>query len=275
MTEPSLIDVLSLASVAGVLEAAAPRGLSNAAQATPPEKGAPFGGLMAALAARAMRDGLDLQAPLRTLTVQFLASARFEQAVQFRPRLARGGRNVAYTGLDADQAGRPILQAMATWGRDSAAEALSPLRASPPPIDTLDPDHRIKGPMAPYFTNYVDFVFTGRPNILGGNRGKPVVERLWMRTKDGLPLDQERLCFLLDALYPPAWTAFRRPPMMTSVDLRYDILTDPTPDLCPDGWAFFEYRLTDHGLGWSMDDCACWGTDGTPLALARQRRKLL
>ena len=42
-----------------------------------------------------------------------------------------------------------------------------------------------------------------------------------------------------------------------------------------DGWAFFEYRLTDHGLGWSMDDCACWGADGTPLALARQRRKLL
>ncbi len=275
MTEPSLTDVLFLASGDGALEGVAPRGLSNAAVSNAPEKGAPFGGLMAALAARAMREGLDLQAPLRTLTVQFLASARFDQPVQFRPRMARGGRNVAYTGLDADQAGRPILQAMATWGRDSQAETLSPLRAAPPPIAELDPEHRVKGPMAPHFTNYVDFVFEGRPNILGGNRGKPVVERLWMRTKDGLPLDQERLCFLLDALYPPAWTAFRRPPMMTSVDLRYDILTDPTPELCPDGWAFFEYRLTDHGLGWSMDDCACWGADGTPLAIARQRRKLL
>lgn len=275
MTEPSLSNVLSFASVDGLLEASAPRGLSNAARANPPEKGAPFGGLMAALAAQAMREGLDLQAPLRTLTVQFLAAARFEQPVQFRPRMARGGRNVAYTGLDADQSGRPILQAMATWGRDSETEALSPLLAPPPPIESLDPEHRLKGPMAPYFTDYVDFVFTGRPNILGGNLGKPVVERLWMRTKDGLPLDQERLCFLLDALYPPAWTAFRRPPMMTSVDLRYDILTDPTPDLCPDGWAFFEYRLADHGLGWSLDDCACWGADGTPLAIARQRRKLL
>lgn len=275
MIEPALTDVLALDSAGETLEARAPRGLSNAAQANPPEKGAPFGGLMAAFAARAMREGLGLESPLRTLTIQFLSAARFEQAVQFRPRMARGGRNVAYTGLDAEQAGRPILQAMATWGRDAEAEALNPLRAAPPPITGLNPENRLKGPMAPYFTSYVEFVFEGRPNILGGNWGKPVVERLWMRTRDGLPLDVDRLCFLLDALYPPAWTAFRRPPMMTSVDLRYDILTDPTPDLCPDGWAFFEYRLADHGLGWSIDDCTCWGADGTPIAIARQRRKLI
>ena len=62
---------------------------------------------------------------------------------------------------------------------------------------------------------------------------------------------------------------------MTSVDLRYDFLTDPTPENCPDGWAFFEYRLLDHGLGWSVDEATAWGADGRPLALARQRRKLL
>ena len=37
--------------------------------------------------------------------------------------------------------------------------------------------------------------------------------------------------------------------MMTSVDLRYDILTDPTPEQCPDGWAFFEFSLLDLGPG--------------------------
>lgn len=63
--------------------------------------------------------------------------------------------------------------------------------------------------------------------------------------------------------------------MMTSVDLRYDFLADPTPETAPDGWAFFEYRLLDHGLGWSVDEAVAWGVDGRPLALARQRRKLL
>ena len=63
--------------------------------------------------------------------------------------------------------------------------------------------------------------------------------------------------------------------MMTSVDLRYDFLANPTPETAPDGWAFFEYRLLDHGLGWSVDEAVAWGADGRPLALARQRRKLL
>ena len=96
-----------------------------------------------------------------------------------------------------------------------------------------------------------------------------------MRTNDGAPLDELRLCYLLDALYPPSWTALKAPPMMTTVDLRYDILTTPTAEVAPEGWAFFEFRMLDLGLGWTVDEAACWGADGTPLALSRQRRKLL
>lgn len=62
---------------------------------------------------------------------------------------------------------------------------------------------------------------------------------------------------------------------MTTVDLRYDILADPTPLTAPGGWAFFEFRMLDLGLGWTVDDVVCWGADGTPLALGRQRRKLI
>ena len=61
---------------------------------------------------------------------------------------------------------------------------------------------------------------------------------------------------------------------MATVDLRYDILADPTPDRCPDGWAFFEFRMLDFGLGWTVDEAIAWAQDGTPLALSRQRRKL-
>lgn len=260
----------------GVLAAHLSGDFSNGPISAPPEAGFPFGGLLAALCAGAMRQGLGIEAPLRSLTVQYLASARYGQALQFRPRLLRGGRRVAYAVVEAGQGSRLTHHASATYGADSETNAmLTPLLAPPPSLDSLAEAPGISGPLAPRFSEHVDYRFENGPNILGGNEGRPVVERVWMRVRDGAPLDELRLCYLLDALYPPVWSAFKAPPMMTTVDLRYDFLADPTPETAPDGWAFFEYRLLDHGLGWSVDEATAWGADGRPLALARQRRKLL
>lgn len=275
MTEADLLhDALTLTPDEDGLAAHLSGEFSNGPIAAPPEAGFPFGGLLAALCAGAMRQGLGIKAPLRSLSVQYLAAARYGQPIQFRPRLLRGGRNVAYAVVEGGQGSRLTHHASATYGVDGdSAETLSPLAAPPPALHRDAPG--LSGPMAPRFSQHVDYRFDGGPNILGGNEGKPAVERVWMRTRDGAPLDELRLSYLLDALYPPAWTAFKAPPMMTSVDLRYDFLGDPTPETAPDGWAFFEYRLLDHGLGWSVDEATAWGADGRPLAIARQRRKLL
>jgi len=249
---------------------------SNGPLGAPPEAGFPFGGLLAALCAEAMRRGLGIETPLRTLNVQYLAAAKYGQALTFRPRMLRGGRTVAYSALEAGQGERLTHHATATWGRDASdAALLAPLAAPPPTLDSLDPARTLKGPMQPRFAQHVEYRFEDGPNILGGNEGRAAVERLWMRTRDGAPLDEARLCYLLDALYPPAWTTTRSPPMMTTVDLRYDILATPSGASAPDGWAFFEFRMLDLGRGWTVDEAACWGADGTPLALARQRRKVL
>lgn len=259
----------------GGLSAPVPGHFSNGPSSMAPEKGFPFGGLLAALCAQSMRQGLALTAPLRTLSVQYLSAARFGEQVAFRPRLLRGGRNVLYAAVEAEQDGRMTHHATGTYGLDAAPPPLTPLHASPPPLDRLDPKATIRGPMSPHFAKHVEYRFDGGPNILGGNEGKPVIERTWMRMADGRPLDEVGLCYLLDALYPPAWTASKTPAAMTTVDLRIDILTDPTPQTAPDGWAFFEFRMLDLGLGWTVDEAIAWGADGTPLALSRQRRKLL
>lgn len=259
----------------GALSGAVPGHFSNGPNSLPPEKGFPFGGLLAALCAQGMRRGLALTAPLRSLSVQYLSAAKFGEPVAFRPRLLRGGRNVLYAAIEADQDGRMTHHATGTYGLDGATPPLSPLHQTPPPLDSLDPKATIHGPMAPHFSQHVEYRFDGGPNILGGNQGRPAVERTWMRMADGRALDEVALCFLLDALYPPAWTASRTPAAMTTVDLRIDILADPTPATAPDGWAFFEFRMLDLGLGWTVDEATAWGADGTPLALSRQRRKLL
>lgn len=282
MTTPAALAPLSLDQALafrplddGALSAVVAGDFSNGPSGAPAEKGFPFGGLLAALCAQGMRQGLSLTAPLRTLSVQYLSAARFGEPVAFRPRLLRGGRNVIYAAVEADQDGRMTHHATGTYGIDGTTPPLSPLHAPPPPLETLDPEARIGGPMAPHFARHVEYRFDGGPNILGGNEGQPVVERTWMRMADRRQLDEVGLCYLLDALYPPAWTASATPAPMTTVDLRIDILTDPTPRTAPDGWAFFEFRMLDLGLGWTVDEATAWGPDGTPLAISRQRRKLL
>ena len=87
MTQFALADALTLTDDGhGGLTARLDPGFSNAPQAMDPTKGAPFGGLMAALAAGAARQGLGLDTPLQTLSIQYLAAARFEPAT-FRPTL--------------------------------------------------------------------------------------------------------------------------------------------------------------------------------------------
>jgi len=139
MTEQTLAEALTLTDDGeGGLTARLTSGFSNAPQSAPQERGAPFGGLMAALAAGAMRQGLGIETPLQSLTVQYLAAARFEDAV-FTPTMDRGGRNVAYASVTGGQADRPAIQALGTWGRDVPGPVLTPLTASPIPVGDLDP----------------------------------------------------------------------------------------------------------------------------------------
>lgn len=248
---------------------------SNAPVSQPPTAGFPFGGLLAALCAGAMRREFGLDSALRTLSVQYLASAAYDTPLAFAPRLLRGGRTVAYTALDVTQDDRLTHHATATWGGDQPGAVLEPARTPPPPLATMDPKATIGGPLSPRFARYVDYLFDGGPNILGGNEGREPVERVWMRMKGGGPLDEAGLCYLLDALYPPSWTAFRRPPPMTTIDLRYDLFEAITPETAPDGWLFFEFRVLTLENGWTVDDAMAWLPDGHPLAASRQRRKLL
>ena len=247
---------------------------SNGPIGAPPEAGFPFGGLLAALCAAAMRQGLGVTAPLRTLSVQYLTAARYGEPLVLRPRLLRAGRSAAFAQVEAGQGDRLSNHATATYGPDAPGVAMRPLVLPPPPLDSLDPSKQLHGPMAPRFSQHVDYRFDGGPHILTGKNMRSAGERLWMRRGDGAPLDELGLCYLLDAIYPPVWTALDKPAAMSTVDLRYDILTDPTPETAPDGWAFFEFRMLDFGDGWTVDEATAWGADGTPLAMSRQRRRL-
>ncbi|MGH7020721.1 MAG: acyl-CoA thioesterase domain-containing protein, partial [Brevundimonas sp.] len=138
MTEADLLhDALALTPDENGLASHLSGEFSNGPIAAPPEAGFPFGGLLAALCAGAMRQGLAIKAPLRSLTVQYLAAAKYGQPIHFRPRMLRGGRNVAYAVVEGGQGSRLTHHASATYGADGdSAETLSPLSAPPPPLDS-------------------------------------------------------------------------------------------------------------------------------------------
>lgn len=274
MTQQTLEQALTLRpSAPGVLSADLHVDFSNGLITAPPEAGAPFGGLIAALTASAMVKALEITAPLRSLSVQYMTPARFGQALDFAPRLLRAGRGATFAQVDARQEHRLTNHATATFGDDVPGPALTPL-AAPPPLEALRTGGDLRGPLSPRFSQHVEYRFDGGAGILRPDPGRPAIERVWMRFRGDRPLDALALCYLLDAIYPPVWTVLERAASMSTVDLRYDILIDPTPALAPDGWAFFEFRTLDFGLGWTVDEATAWAVDGTPLALSRQRRKL-
>jgi len=275
MTLPSLADALILTPGPEGLMGAVDGEFSNGPIAMPPEKGFPFGGLLAALCANALRQGLELTAPLRSLSIQYLAAPAYDAPIVFTPRLMRGGRSAAFAGLDVRQGERLTHHAQATYGQDDRNAPVTPGPILPPPLlDSISPERTLHGPLAPRFSRYVDYRLDTGPSLLQGLPGDKAGERLWMRTNDGAPLDEARLCYLMDALYPPAWTAITKPLAMATVDLRYDFIADLTPETAPDGWAFFEFTLVDLGGGWTVDDLIVRSGDGRILALGRQRRKL-
>jgi acyl-CoA thioesterase len=248
---------------------------SNGPLGYPPEKGFPFGGLLAGLSANALRQGLGLTAPLRSLSIQYLSAPAYDTPVVFTPRLLRGGRSATFAALEVHQGDRLTHHAQAIYGDDDVhnLKVAGPV-VPPPPLDSIHPDRTLSGPMAPHFSQHVEYRLETGPSLLQGLPGDKAGERLWMRTKDGAPLDEARLCYLMDALYPPAWTAVTTPFRAATVDLRYDFIVDPTPETAPDGWAFFDFSLVDLGDGWTVDDLTVRDASGRILALGRQRRKL-
>ena len=275
MIQQTLAEALTLTDDGdGGLMARLTGDFSNAPQAMPQETGAPFGGLMTALAAGAMRQGLGIDTPLQSLTIQYLAAARFED-VRFTPTMTRGGRSVAYASVIGGQGDRAAVQALGTYGRDVHGPVLTPLVMAAPALEELEettPDPR----SYPWFKRYTENRFVDGDRLFGQNAGRTPEVSLWMRTTDHAPLDEARMLFLLDALYPTYWTALPAPPAMSaSVDLRADLLTELTPEVSPEGWALFRFTTRDVGGGWAVEDGVAWGPDGRPLALVRQRRKLM
>lgn len=273
MTHQTLDEALTLTPDGeGGLIAPMNGAFSNAPRMAPPERGSPFGGLMAALAAKAARESLGITTPLRTVATQFLIGAKFEP-MSITSELLRGGRSASYVSIRAGQPERLAMTGLVTFGAPGDGPELRAASITPPPLadqplTPLDPQ------FGPHFTDHVEHRFVGGIQLFGRNETDRM--GVWMRTVDGKPLDEARLAFLLDATFPVYWTMLPAPPAISATaDLRYDFFGPIPEDAAPDGWVYFEFVSRDSHGGWTVEDATAWAPDGRPLAVGRQLRKVL
>ncbi|MBC6982617.1 acyl-CoA thioesterase II [Caulobacter sp. 17J80-11] len=257
----------------GGLVALPPLRLSNARMEASPERGGPNGGYLAALAIRAAEQALTPGAPVRTVSVQYLAKPDFAPLTLEASRL-RGARTTTFAQVAAHQDGETRFTAGVTFGQDAASPAHRPASrpagiAQPEGLAPLD----LPPAIVPHFTQLADY----RPAGAGFPfaNGEEAVIRIWMRLNDGLPLDAARLAFLFDAVFPSFYAVTDRPWPAATVDLRYDFARPLTPDVAPDGWALFEFTTRDWANGWAVEDGTAWNRAGELLGVARQLRKVL
>lgn len=248
-------------------------GFSNAPMSLSAERGGPLGGLLAGLVVEAARQQLSLAAPLQSLSMQFMAPARFAP-IAFKAQRVRGGRSIAYVAIEGVQGRRQVIAAQALFSTDAAGPAMAPLRRAPPaPVEALSSDDR-QDSARPYFSRHFEYRFEHASRLGCGEL--PAFEQVWMRARDPAWLDEARLCVLLDAIYPTFLTSLTGPvPVAVTTGLHYEILAPLTPATSPDGWTFATFATQHLGAGWAVEDAVAYDRGGTPIALARQRRKLI
>ena len=228
---------------------------------------------MAGLAVQAARQQLSLEAPLQSLSMQFMSPARFGP-IDLQAQRIRGGRSIAYVAVEAVQGPRQVLAAQALFASDAEGPLIAPLRRTPPaPVEALSSDDP-QSCAVPYFSRHFEYRFEQASRL--GCGALPAVEQVWMRARDPAPLDEPRLCALLDAIYPTFLTSFTGPtPIAVTTGLYYEMLAPLSPATSPEGWIYLMFTTQHLAAGWAVEDAVAYDRSGMPIALARQRRKLI
>jgi acyl-CoA thioesterase len=226
-----------------------------------------YGGLVAAILARALSAEVGGDRPARTLSVAFCAPATAGEA-EVRVTVERAGRYVTHASARLVRGDAVLATALATFGRarpSAVDHAARPMPALPPP-DDVPP-----GPDAlhlPAFCQHFEFRQALGPAPFSGGREARLGG--WCRPKPAATLDAGLVAALLDAWAPAILSTSPEWAPAASIDLTVQLLAPLPREAAPDAHYAFEARCTRAADGYADELATLWAADGTPLASARQ-----
>lgn len=218
-----------------------------------------YGGCTVALMYAAVMREHDVPAPLRSVTVNFVAPIVDGMVVQ--TELLRQGRNVTAISTRAMIGGKVAALATFTFGlaQNSQLSVGRPAAVAPDP-DTLTPlnPEVFVGKGRSFFNNFELCPVEGAPLFSGADRG---YLRVWARHKE--PVMREGMVGLIsiaDLLPPAAFPMLRIPGPNSSVNWIANVMS--ARPQTRDGWWMIETDLSAGADGYSSQVMRMWNTDG-------------
>lgn len=261
MGQPTLADVLASVSVAGDRASAEiPAGWGQGRTA--------FGGLVAAVALRALRQRVPEGRRLRGLQVAFVAPVQ-PGGVEIRLRELRHGGSASQLRAEVAQDGETACAVLASFGadRESRLAIPGPPRPETPPPESLPALPRAAG-VVPEFTRHFEHRFA-TPTLPYTGTGDGTL-RGWCRLRGAPePAGPEHLAALVDCWPAPIVAVLTEPAPVSSLVWALE-LVDPDPEAPADGWWLFDGATDAAAHGYAHWRAALWDPSGRLAALSRQ-----
>lgn len=247
-----------------------------------------FGGLQAALLARAMRDLLPPDLPMRSLQIAFLAPVP-AGTVEMHARVLRTGKNVQQLEARIVSGEQTLCLVIGIYGaaRESQARRLPEQPPAPvgksiamPYLPGIMPDDLPRSLPAPFSMPYVQGFMSsftqhfssrwlqGALPYSGGTESQYVLE-LDLLDEDNAALDETHVLALADFIPPIGLSMVTTPVTGSSLTWMIELLRDRFDDLGPTGWRV-DAELFAARDGYTNQGLTLWGPGGVPVALSRQ-----
>jgi acyl-CoA thioesterase len=229
----------------------------------------PNGGLVLSIAARAMAD-VSQRPALVTVTGQFLRRAHTGIAT-ITVEILRNGRMVT-THAHLDQAGETVLHATGVFADRSTLPQRTWVTSAPPELPEPDAclaanDITGFGPLAAPPPVFRRLEHRLPPDELRFARGAPNAHAAikgWYRPPVG-QADETAVPFLMDALFPPAFTIDGPIGFAPTIELSVQLRRPPGA-----GWLRYRFATRAIAGGVMEEDGELWTADGELVALSRQ-----
>lgn len=230
-----------------------------------------FGGLLSALAVRAMRD-LVPAAPLRVLQTTFIAPVP-PGAVRIEARVLRTGKSATHVEARLYDQGQVACLVVAIFG--TARESALNIELQPPALRLTPEEARpfpwIEG-ITPAFTRHCEMRWaSGKMPFQGASEPKT---QIYVGFRDehfagSGPLGEAQLIGYADIIPSPGISMLRKPSPASSLTWTLEILTDDYGAARPGLW-LMDAEVTSGRQGYLSQTATLWSPEWKAYALSRQ-----
>ena len=230
-----------------------------------------FGGLVLAILTRAAEATVaDPARTLRSLTGELVGPV-VPGAATIAVEVLRAGSGVSTVAARLLQGGEVQAHAVGAFGKARATFAAPPSLAAPapPPWRGVEPSP-LGPPLAPVFTQHVEYRLAGPPPFSARPRSEPAIAAAWVRLRrPGRARDAAHVIAMIDTVWPALLVHEPAPRPAATLTFAFESVAS-LDGLDPDAPLFYRGTLLAGGDGYAIEARELWGEDGRLVALNQQ-----